>query len=48
MDDDRVDHPVVANRSTFYPTVPYGIHNADWIWFSQHAACDPGQTTPLI
>ena len=25
------------------PKVPNGINNADWIWFRQHAACDPGQ-----
>jgi prepilin-type N-terminal cleavage/methylation domain-containing protein len=24
-----------------YPKVPGGINNADWIWFRQHAACDP-------
>ena len=26
-----------------YPKVPNGINNPDWIWFHQHAACDPGQ-----
>jgi prepilin-type N-terminal cleavage/methylation domain-containing protein len=30
--------PVGPPRSTHYPTVPGGILNADWIWYSQRSA----------
>lgn len=34
---------VSVGSSAFNPSVPGGVNNADWIWFRQHAACDPGQ-----
>jgi len=33
--------PVSAGAAAFNPPVPGGKNNADWIWFSHRAACDP-------
>ncbi|HEV7925588.1 MAG TPA: prepilin-type N-terminal cleavage/methylation domain-containing protein [Verrucomicrobiae bacterium] len=34
----------LQNAVSHYPQVSGGVNNADWIWFSQHAAADPNST----
>jgi prepilin-type processing-associated H-X9-DG protein len=36
--------PVKVNSDTHNVTPSNGAKNVDWIWFRQHAACDPGQS----
>jgi prepilin-type processing-associated H-X9-DG protein len=39
-----LNKPGTAGSSWHNVTPPDGAKNADWIWFRQHSACDPGQS----